>query len=51
MRYHTDAIRDHLIPPELIQDHIFFKYANEADMLNVLLFGMIAKQWKAIMQS
>ena len=29
---HTDAIRDHLIPPELTQDQIFFKYANEADM-------------------
>ena len=28
-RIHTDAIRDHLIPPELTQDQIFFKYANE----------------------
>ena len=43
-RIHTDAIRDHLIPPELTQDQIFFKYANEADMLNVVLFGMTAKQ-------
>ena len=31
-RIHTDAIRDRLIPPELTQDQIFFKYANEADM-------------------
>ena len=45
-RIHTDAIRDHLIPPELTQDQIFFKYANEADMLNVVLFGMTAKQWR-----
>jgi hypothetical protein len=45
-RIHTDAIRDHLIPPELTQDQIFFKYANEADMLNVVLFCMTAKQWR-----
>ena len=47
-RIHTDAIRDHLIPPELTQDQIFFKYANEADMLNVVLFGMTAKQWRDV---
>ncbi len=35
-RIHTDAIREHLIPPELTQDQIFFKYANEADMLREL---------------
>ena len=39
-RIHTDAIRDNLIPPELTPAH------NEADMLNVVLFGKTAKQWK-----
>ena len=41
-RIHTDAIKDKLIPPEQIS----FKYASEADMLNVALFGMTAKQWR-----
>ncbi len=45
-RIHTDAIRDNLIPPELTPLQISFTYANEADMLNVVLFGKTAKQWK-----
>ena len=43
---HTDAIKDNLIPPELTPDQISYKYANEADLLNVALFGMTAKQWR-----
>ena len=45
-RIHTDAIRDNLIPPQLTPDQISYKYANEADLLNVALFGMTAKQWR-----
>lgn len=45
-RIHTDAIRDNLIPPELTPLQISFTYANEAGMLNVVLFGKTAKQWK-----
>ena len=45
-RIHTDAIKDNLIPPELTPDQISYKYANEADLLNVALFGMTAKQWR-----
>lgn len=45
-RIHTDAIKDNLIPPELTQEQISYKYANEADLLNVALFGRTAKQWR-----
>ena len=45
-RIHTDAIKNYLIPPELTQEQISYKYANEADMLNVVLFGKTAKQWR-----
>ena len=45
-RIHTDAIKDNLIPPELTSAQISYTYANEADMLNVILFGKTAKQWK-----
>ena len=45
-RIQTDAIKDFLIPPELTPEQIGFKYANEADMLNVVLFGKTAKQWR-----
>ena len=45
-RIHTDAIKDNLIPPELTPEQISFKYASEADLLNVALFGMTAKQWR-----
>ena len=43
---HTDAIKEHLIPPTLSKDKINFVYADEADMLNMALFGMTAKQWR-----
>ena len=45
-RIHTDAIKENLIPPELTPAQIAYTYANEADMLNVVLFGKTAKQWK-----
>lgn len=45
-RIHTDAIKENLLPPELTPAQISFTYANEADMLNVVLFGKTAKQWK-----
>ena len=35
-----------MIPPELTSAQIAYTYANEADMLNVVLFGKTAKQWK-----
>ena len=43
---HTDAIKENLIPKELSKEKINFVYANEADMLNVALFGMTAKEWR-----
>ena len=43
---HTDAIKNNLILPELTKEQISYKYANEADLLNVVLFGKTAKQWK-----
>ena len=45
-RIHTNAIKQNLLPPELTQAQISFTYANEAVMLNVVLFGQTAKQWK-----
>lgn len=43
---HTDAIKENLIPAELSKQQISFVYANEADMLNVALFGKTALQWR-----
>jgi hypothetical protein len=43
---HTDAIKENLIPASLSKEQINFVYANEADMLNVALFGMTASQWR-----
>lgn len=43
---HTDAIKEHLIPKTLSKEKINFVYADEADMLNMALFGMTAKQWR-----
>ena len=45
-RIHTDATKDNLIPSELTPAQVAYTYANEADMLNVVLFGKTAKQWK-----
>ena len=44
-RIHTDAIKQNLIPPELTPAQKSFVYADEADMLNVAMFGMTARQW------
>ena len=43
---HTDAIKETLIPAELTKQQINFVYANEADLLNVALFGKTAQQWR-----
>ena len=45
-RIHTDAIRNRLIPPQITPAQVAFMYANEADLLNVALFGVTAKQWR-----
>jgi hypothetical protein len=45
-KMHTDAIRDNLIPPELTARRQSFVYADEADMLNVALFGRTAAEWR-----
>lgn len=45
-RIHTDAIKETLVPKALSKEKINFVYADEADMLNMALFGMTAKQWK-----
>ncbi|MEA3450650.1 MAG: KilA-N domain-containing protein [Bacteroidota bacterium] len=45
-RIHTDAIKENLIPKNLSKTQIFFVYANEADILNMALFGKTAKQWR-----
>lgn len=43
---HTDAIKENLIPKELSKTQISLVYANEADLLNMALFGFTAKQWR-----
>ncbi len=45
-RIHTDAIQANLIPPELSAKEVSLVYANEADVLNMALFGMTARQWR-----
>ncbi len=46
-RIHTDAIKDNIIIPlEITKEQASFVYASEADVLNVALFGMTAKQWR-----
>ena len=45
-RIHTDAIKQNLIPTEVTQAQANIIYANEADVLNVAMFGMTAKQWR-----
>jgi len=46
-RIHTDAIKAHIIPPEVTKTQANFTYASEADLLNVALFGQTASQWRA----
>lgn len=43
---HTDAIKENLIPREITKQQAGFVYANEADLLNVALFGITAKEWR-----
>lgn len=43
---HTDAIKQHLLPAELTASQTSIIYANEADVLNMALFGITAKQWR-----
>ena len=45
-KIHTDAIQENLISNNLTQRQIGFTYANEADLLNVALFGQTAKEWR-----
>ena len=45
-RIHTDAIKDKLTPKEITKKQAGFVYANEADLLNVALFGITAKEWR-----
>lgn len=46
-KIHTDAIKENLIPPELSKQQQGYVYADEADLLNVVLFGKTAKQWRS----
>ncbi len=43
---HTSAISRNLVPPRLTKDQINYIYASEADVLNMALFGMTAKEWR-----
>ncbi|MDE6034112.1 MAG: KilA-N domain-containing protein [Muribaculaceae bacterium] len=45
-RIHTDAIKQNLIPTKVTRAQASIIYANEADVLNVAMFGMTAKQWR-----
>ena len=45
-RLHTDAIQSHLIPAEVTPKQASITYANEADLLNVALFGQTAREWR-----
>ena len=45
-RIHTDAVKENLIPPQVSKQSIKMIYANEADVLNMALFGKTAKNWR-----
>lgn len=45
-RIHTDAIKGHLLPPTITAQQASIVYANEADVLNMAMFGQTAKQWR-----
>ncbi len=45
-KIHTDAIKEHIIPKLLTEAEQNYIYANEADILNIALFGMTAKEWR-----
>ena len=45
-RIHTDAIKTHLLPVEITREQASYVYADEADVLNVAMFGKTARQWR-----
>ena len=45
-RIHTDAVKEHILPPTITKEQASFAYASEADLLNVALFGKTAQQWR-----
>ena len=45
-RIHTDSIKENIIPPDITKEQAQFIYANEADVLNVAMFGKTARQWR-----
>ena len=45
-RIHTDAIKTHLLPAEITREQASYVYADEADVLNVAMFGKTARQWR-----
>ena len=45
-RIHTDAIKENIIPPDITKEQQQIIYANEADVLNVAMFGKTAQQWR-----
>ena len=45
-RIHTDAIKTHLLPAEITREQASFVYADEADVLNVAMFGKTAREWR-----
>jgi len=45
-RIHTDAIKEHIIPPRVTRKQQGLIYASEADLLNMAMFGMTAKTWR-----
>ena len=45
-RIHTDAIKENIIPPDITKEQEQIIYANEADVLNVAMFGETAQQWR-----
>jgi len=42
----SDAIKEHIIPNVVSKEQVTYAYAEEADLLNVALFGMTARQWR-----
>ncbi len=45
-RIHTDAIKTHLLPAEITREQASYVYADEADVLNVAMFGKTARRWR-----
>lgn len=46
-RIHTDAIKEHLLPPVLSREQMSRVYSSEADLLNMALFGLTAAEWRS----